>query len=247
MVVLSVLFCCSVNNKSEQYKIIEYRDEVRTVKGESDNDDIGSFKIAYYGKYTAYEVWSANYDVANTKNIEGKIVNELVPSNDTTYKYFMVEKGKKIGLCYNSINDSAPKAFHLDSLEERLTIIRNYMDVYSLDLGKPISVTKNHKAKTEIERYFTKQSKEDADSIYRFYDKKLIDIDFSFSPRLDREKNSKLFMTLFVYLQKKKGTDIDSIKTERSVSIRKLDIAYNKGMIALFEKFGKDIKTFNFK
>ena len=243
LILLHLIYGCKVNNIG-QYKIIEYIDETKIIVGPEDNN-LGNFKIAYHEKYTAYEVWSSSYKLISSEKAEDRIINKLVPSNDTTYKYFVVEKGKQRGIWYDGVKDSIPKVFRLDSLEEMLTIIKSNMAIFSLDLGKPIRIVANAKDKTKTEHYFTKTGEKDADSIYRFYDEKMTDIEFSFSPKLDNEKKSKLYKTLFIYLKKKKGTNIDSLKSERITSIKRLNIVNNQQLISAFEKFETDKRRFN--
>lgn len=204
-------------------------------------------KIAYYKDYVLYEVGSVRYSVKTT-NSKGKINNEIRPTNDTTYNYFIVERNRNVGFVYDSLKAGNKKQFKLDSLKIDLGINDENLEVYGVPLGIPSKTRINVKTKRiEFEEYHSKKLKNDADTIFRFYDDKLKKFDFSFSPALDKEKKSKLIKSHFVYLQKKKTTSKPPYKTRIDFVdyIEEIKVNYSKDLINLFERFKEDSKNLN--
>lgn len=247
LILISVItgLSCSKSNFNE-LRVIKFTDNYRTILSSSEiEEDASSFKIVYYHDYLIYEVSSTSYNVVKSEINGNNIVNKLYPSNDTTYVYFVIKKGEAQGLKYGSLAATKTTVFKMDSLENALGIFKENMKIFEVDLGKPKSIVNSSvKKNLRVERYFTKKYESDADSIYRYYDDNLIDIDFSFSNRLDKEKKSKLWRTDFIYLPKsvknQKGELLKIPRTESLTFIEEIDIKYNRELMDLFKRFIKD-------
>jgi hypothetical protein len=185
-----------------------------------------------------------------TTNSNGVIHNEARETTDTIYKYFIVEKNKNIGLVYDSLKVGNKKQFKLDSLKIDLGINVENMEIYGVPLGIPSKTRINAKTKKiEFEEYHSKKLKNDADTIFRFYDDKLKKFDFSFSPALDKEKGNKLIKSHFVYLQEKKTASKSPYITRIDFVdyIEEIKVNYSNDLINLFEQFKKDSHTLDLK
>lgn len=240
----TVLFgCSSTGNFHNQIKVIEYSENERTTNPDSSIEDgIGSFKIMYSDDCTIYEVWSINYEVQSSKIVDKVIMNELVPTTDTTFKYFIIKKEERIGLMYDSLTTKEMgKKFYLDSLLERLTINRENMKIFELELGKAASENEIGNSKT-VQRFYTKSLEGEADSIYRFYDEGLKNIEFSFAPKLDSINKSKLYKVQLIYLPK----DRNNPRHELISEIKEVKISYSQKIRSLIFQFKKDLATLKF-
>lgn len=235
---------CTSKKYVHQLKAIEYLDNSLTINsnGTSEND-IGSFKIIYGLETTIYEVWHINYEVVKSTVVNKVIENEIAPTTDTVFRYFLVKNKDSIGLAYDNLNvETKGTKFQLDSLLERLTINEKNMEVFALDLGVPIDVEKAGKS-VKIEKYYTKSDPQDADSIYRYYDSRLKNIPFSFAPELDKQNNSKLYKTRLIYLPKTKDKPREELITEiKEVGINHSAKEKLMGLISRFEIDYKNIQ-----
>ncbi|MFI5450571.1 hypothetical protein ACHMWN_00265 [Pedobacter sp. UC225_61] len=175
----------------------------------------------------------------------GKKIDNVVTKQDTSYIVHVFQKGSKNGLSYHldSFKEEKGIVFNIDSLLQTLGLDKQNMLLLNLDLGKPDKVIKEKNV--VIEKFsFTKKSASDPDSAYRYYDRRLRNVDFSFSERLDKQKNSKLVKTLFIYNQ---TSGIDGPKKytipRRVMGTSMARVNLNVDRIKeVFEKFRKEIE-----
>lgn len=205
-------------------------------------------KIGYYEDYVLYKIGTIIFSVKTTQ-ANGNIHNEARQTNDTSYKYFIIKKDRNIGIVYDSLRAGNKQHFKLDSLKIDLGINSENLEVYGVPLGIPSRVKKNAKSnKIEFEEYQSKKLKNDADTIFRFYDDKLKKFDFSFSPLLDKEKGTKLVKSHFIYLYGKKTNSKIAYKTRTDFVdfIEEVKVNYSEDLINLFERFKEDNKNLKF-
>lgn len=236
-VLIILLPACMPVRDFGQEIAIEYIDKGITIKpNKTVENEIGSFKIIYSQGLLIYEVNSINYKVVKSTKVGKDINNEVVPTSDTTFKYFVLKSKDNFGFMYDSLSMSCiGKKFHLDSLLNQLGINVENMKIFSLNLGKPTSKENIGKFKT-LEKYFTKTNAEDADSIYRYFDGELKNVNFSFAPQLDKSRNSKLYKTQLIYLP----TDSNKSRQELISEIKRVKLKNFKNISILIERFEKD-------
>ncbi|MCY1512627.1 hypothetical protein D9M68_470930 [compost metagenome] len=223
--------------------IIKYSNRHRDFKdGTIASEDSHGFRIAQYKDCMMYEVPAINYRVESVIN-ESEIINKMYPTKDTTFSYYIVRQNEQTGLMYDSLDAVRPKPFKVDSILHSLTINRENMAVFELDLGKPKIVLTDKKTNliTE-ERYFTKGPHDDSDSTYRYYNHALNDFNFSFAPSIDKQKKTKLYKTVFIFLNSEKKT-----KSEEITAIEEVNVPYRNKLIQLFHKFQKDKVSYSMK
>lgn len=175
----------------------------------------------------------------------GKKVDEVITKQDTSYMVYVFEKGRKNGISYHldSFKEKHGTVFNVDSIIKELSLDDQNNQILNMDLGRPNEVLREKQV--VLEKFLlSKKKPSDPDSIYRYYDRGLRNIDFSFSKKLDRQKNSKLVKTLFIYnqtnvLERSKEYTIPRRVMETSMVRVNKDIDYLK---EIFEKFQKDKK-----
>lgn len=201
-------------------------------------------KIAFRENYKMYiTVHKRNYtnDVFDAKN---NTTTATVIKVDTFYHYNVIKNGSKTGLVYGrDKNDPLMgQIFYLDTLLKYQTMDNESYKGLSLDLGKPDQTIKIDNTK-KVEKFLFKKIMEgDPDSIYRYYDTKYKDLDFTFSPSLDEENASKLVRIQLIYKPTQAIIDNRNIQIPRreiNWAIREVD--FSKELInKYFDKFIKE-------
>lgn len=242
LIFCGILFIASCTSKKYAYqlKAIEYIDNglIINIDGTSEND-YGSFKIIYSSEATIYEIWNINYELVRSTVVDKMIKNEIVPTTDTVFRYFIVKNKDSVGLEYESLDPiTKGRKFRLDSLLIQLGINQKNMKIFALNLGTPAKVEKIF-ALSKVEKYFTKNGDGDADSIYRYYDSKLKNISFSFAHELDKVNDSKLYKTRFIYLPKTK----DKPRQELITEIKEVKVNHLEKVLALIGRFEREYQA----
>lgn len=240
---LILFYSCNEKNNISSLQIIKYNSEFKDYLSDGTTESsTTSLTIAFYNNFILYGVPSTSYFLKKSSIKGDTISNELVLTNDTTYTYFVFKKNAKEGLRYDSLNALNGTNFKLDSLLVLINVDSANLKFFSVDLGIPNKIIKTKDKTLEI---FLDNTGNGTDTIYRYFDKGMKDLNFSFSKLLDSQKTSKLYKTRFVqFAQNKdyssaerfiKRTDvIDEIKREK--------ISNQQLLIKLFEKFKKDSK-----
>ncbi|MBE9602374.1 hypothetical protein [Pedobacter sp. MC2016-24] len=240
--IILLMGACSSQKK---LKVIQFLTVERNFHGQSVDSDSSSFKIAHYNNCTLYEVQSIKGNVT-TEFVGDSLVNKVYPSKDFITRYFVVKNGAKTGIKYDSLVTNLPRKFPLDSLLEMLTINEGNLKGLGMDLGRPAKV-KIEGANDDvlIEHYFAKEGSSTIDSIYRFYDKRLNDIGFSFSKKLDSEKKSKLHKISYIFLPTKNKNGVLSARSKIDFEIKKISFERRdqEKLIEVFGRFKYDSKN----
>ena len=240
---LILLVRCKIsNNHSSSFNSISIltADKITKSDGKISIDSTWVFKI-YNSNYVIYKLPKITMLDSRTKVRQDTIDLEFF-NPDTTYRYFIVRGNDDIGLEYDN-NIKNPKQFSLDSLLKDIGIHPSMFRVYNLELGTPSTI--EHKGKhIRIEKFLNKKLvEEDPDSIYRYFDKRLIGINFSFSPSLDEKQNSKLFKTSFIDVYN--GVDIKNniVRAELYVQFKEIKASNPKLLNNIIERYEHDIKA----
>lgn len=217
---------------------------VEKVDGVADASIIDSNSFIRYSnsEYMVYKFPKIVYKENKTKLAGESLEIEFI-NPDTTFKYFIIRKNADIGLQYNdNFNNASP--FLLDSLLKEIGLHSSNLKVYSLKLGKPSKVERKQEG-FEIEKYGNKkESSDDPDSVFRYYDKKLSETDFSFSHELDKQKRSKLIKTSFIYLKGKNTKKLKVSSSELSTGFEKINITDTTKLNLILKKYKHDAKAF---
>lgn len=212
-------------------------------------------KIVFKNEYRLYITGTVKNQTQDSLSADSNTLFSNVVKKDTVYFAYVTCKGCQFGLEYSIENFRSEKGivFNVDSvLTDELTFsfstVRNYSKFFDYDWGTPVEVIK--KGKTLIEKFAPpKKDHNSIDSIFRYYDKDLKDIDFTFSRRLDEQHKSKLCNTMMVANMLPKGI-LSEIDIPKRIYYHELKRSTYKNMDELneiFEKFKKDKKELNLK
>lgn len=187
----------SQKNKWNEVKKMYLKSEVPVVK--LDGQLIyysDSAVITYYGDLILYQL-PFEYVKIKVKEVEvdGQIeLQDSVISEESKCFYFVVKQGLgNFGLAYNSLYDST---FYTTYNKDSIIKSRVYpaFDIYAASQNNnKISTYENAASNSLVEVYKAPPDRDDGDSLYLYYDKKLTAFDFSLSEKLDRLHNSKLY------------------------------------------------------
>lgn len=191
--------------------------------------------------------------VEDLKNSKGEIIDEKVKSIDTLHKVFVRKKHQAIGIEYNleKIESVKGKTFDADSLWETLTFRKNMFknSDNSKDKGKLVGTIEKDNIK--IDQYALKFEIGGIDSIYKYYDKSIRDIPYSFSERLDSVNNSKLFKVFAIANEIPKGIALPNMAVPRREFYHEMKVVKytrnTKLYKAIIEKFKKDSERLKLK
>lgn len=189
----------------------------------------------------------------NVKNSGGELIDEKVKSIDTLHKVFVRKKNQARGIEYEleTIEKSKEKSFDADSLWETLSFDKNRFknSDYSKDRGRLVGNTEKDNIK--IDQYVLPFEIGGIDSIYKFYDKSMKYIPYSFSKRLDSLNNSKLFKILLISNEIPKGVALPDTAVPRREFYHQMklvkDTRNTKLYKGIIERFKKDSQRLNLK
>lgn len=237
-----LVFFCSCKTQKDRYVPKGYRYTIEFKDHLSDGTTEGSvanLDMIYFKNYIMYSVPSIPYILKKSIIKGDSVLNILVPSTDTVYTYYVIENKKKNGIKYNSLNSSKGDKFKLDSLLQRKNIGYSRLKIFSIDLGKPYKVDKKNGKISEVYLDSVKQGM--VDTIYRFFDKDLNDLEFSFSKSLDKKMRSKLYKIKLVQLNTDTAKRQHFIKrTEVIDEVRRIKIRNAAEVLGLFKRFEMD-------
>lgn len=203
-----------------------------------DVDSTWLFKF-FNDNYIIYKLPRIEFKDSKTK-MRQDTIDLVFSSPDTTFKYYIVKNDEDMGMQYdNDLNKV--KQFSLDSLLKENGLHLSMFGVYQLRLTKPDKIEDYGNIK--IEKYFKKKLAEgDSDSIYRYFDKKLSNINFSYSPFLDKKAKSKLFKTSFINIYKPGEMKNNVIRTELYSEFKEVNILNQDFLEKIVKKYQHDKK-----
>lgn len=229
IVLIFIGFKQTAPEKSTAYsiKFIHIAQDFKTDSGQL-IEFADSMQIYFDGAYCIYKRPSLHVYAVNIFDKHGNFIGEKVTHQDTTYTYTIYKEKNKYGYLFDSITASKPHKLNVDTFL-RTTVNKgfNFLPGNSYRLTETKwSADKD----TLFEQYFCADKKDVsyADSIYYYYDKRLTDVNFSLSIKLDSLKKSKLVRVRFIYNKIPKGKiyngktfDFDTPRRELSYEIRK--------------------------
>lgn len=203
--------------------------------------DESGIDIIYHKDYIIYKLPLITYK-DNVTTFKGDSIDVHFTNPDTTFRYFVIKSNNHFGMKYEKLDSKKGSRFSLDSLLKEIGIHPSMQDVFSMDLGKPKAIVQrnNH---IQIYKYLNKKlAPSDPDSIYRFFNNNLNKIAFSYSPMLDKQHNSKLFRTSFIYLYKKSNSE-NVLKLDTYSELKEISLVKPEGYIALIDNYENDVKS----
>ncbi|MFA6278147.1 MAG: hypothetical protein WC622_15465 [Pedobacter sp.] len=211
-----------------------------------------SARLIFYRDIELYIQPEQHLNLEYIKNSAGEIIDEKVKSIDTLYTIFVRRKNQKSGIEYalEKINDNSGKPFNADSLWETLSFYKKSSSSknFDSDIGKPLAIIE--KGNLRIEKYAMKLELGQVDSIYRYYDKSMKDIPFSFSRKLDTQNKGKLFKILGISNEIPKGLLLPDMAVPRREFFHEMKVVTEKNKkkyLDIFKKFEQDSKRLNLK
>jgi len=191
-------------------------------------------RIAYYKNYTLYRtmtlydadrVGESNYDISVDEKTTTKI-----------YSYYVIKNGSTEGKIYTTL-PIKKKTFQVEKFlsEENLKFNTPF---FNLKLGKPTFIERDGKTnEVKIEKYAFKLDNEGNDSLYRYYDKSLVNIKFCLSSELDKKLESKLWKVGIIYNRISKENQKVRREAYWKIEKAKLTPMDEKSLIDNFNRF----------
>jgi hypothetical protein len=251
LLTLLILFFAFQKNKKSKLRVINVLETtiIRDSLNRIENDTLG-FNIAYFKDFEIFE-----YPIIKLASDTPRVIDDILTvisrvSKDTLFNYYVTKAGSEKVWMYESLESKTQTIIRRDSLLKLFNV--NPLNLGYLDLNleqthKKISSQKANNIKAE---YFIDDHPKDetyADTIIRYYDTKFNDISFSYSPRLDKEKQSKLVLTRFITLPRKvmhnNGEEEITPYMEDSSIIRETKTKRSDIYMALIKRFEKDSKN----
>ena len=213
--------------KTAELKVISHNSRFKTYYTNGAIDNFGDTRnIAFFKGYILYEIPTTHLESKVTHiNFDEIKDGDTIFSDDDgpsiikeiTYEYFVVKQDQKSGLWFKDTS-SPGTSYLLDSLLKSTNLDSANIKFNSIDFGTPTEIVKTKDGRIILEKFYTfKKDSDSPDTVFRYYDYKLKDINFSLSPSLDKAKQSKLYRSI---LTKKyahsltQGTNLEPYKLE---------------------------------
>ena len=209
-----------------------------------------SARIVFNNDIEIYIQPEQHLHLEDVKNSNGDI-DEKVKSIDTLYKVFAKKKNQEKGIEYDleTIETSKDITFDADSLWKTLSFHYTRYPDYSKDKGKLIKTVRKDNIK--VDHYSLKFEIGGIDSVYKYYDKNMMNIPFSFSKRLDSLNKSKLFKVFLISNEIPKGVALPDMAVPRREFYHEMKVVKDTSNIKLYrsiiERFKRDSKRLNLK
>lgn len=248
----SVLFlsCSVTNQKKDDVKIISvrYNSQLFNLGKKSIENFEKITKIAFYKDLKLCLVPTIHVQLKDTEDLKSS--DGIFVKPDTSFMAFIFNKTDSIGLSYNfdNFSNEEGKLFNVDSLLKVLTLREDDLKSLGANFGRLDEVSVNGHCK--IEKFVVqKTSAQDPDSVFRYYNKNLKDIDFTFSKVLDNKNSSKFYKTLFIYnpVSDKMVLDHDIPRREICYEFYVLNQDRIQVYRDIFKKFSEEIRKNEYK
>ena len=186
-----------------------------------------TISIFYYSDYLIYRL-SPTVRFETGEKVKG------------TEPYFIYNKKNKLGLLFSSLEDSTQGiTYPVDSFLINRALKGKDLDIPVDSLWSLIGVVKG-KDGILIEKYGSIKPGDEMtiDSIYYYYSKKMIKVEYSFSKKLDSVNRMKLFKARFLFNSKYSSSNkIVLPKRELSLEMREEIASDSKEILSLVKKF----------
>jgi hypothetical protein len=253
LAVLLIIFF-TIQKTDQKSKLRVFNILETEIIGDSANileNDSSGFNIAYYEDFEVYEypIMKLVADSDTPIMVNGNLTFMNRVSKDTVFNYYLAKTGGNKVFMYESIDSETHTTINRDSLLRKFNVDSLNLRSLNLELGSPYQTIRNKKTNSiEIEHYVDRKPLDEsyADTISRYYDTKFKDIDFSYSPFLDKKNKSKLMLTRFIFLprkvKQKNGKEEIIPYREDSSLIRETKTKRHDIYLALIKRFQKDSK-----
>lgn len=201
-------------------------------------------KIVYYENFILFEIPYVNQVSNVNMDSNGNVISENLVKTELKHKFYIYAKGAEYGLDFDSLNASVSEKFSVDSLL-KAHAFKDFEFSNNND-----SLIKTFTYGNILAEEFVPKVKWDSsypDSSYLFYSDKL-NVDFSFSKKLDSIHKAKLFKIRFIYNAIAKDDYPAGIpKREFLFELQETPVSHSNELIELFETFKKTQSTSGIK
>lgn len=225
-------------NSSSQLEVLRFKSQFLSFYANGEKEDVGEeINIAFFKNHVLFETPVLHH---KGDDADGSTIEKI------TYFYYVYKKGQQKGLFYNEETGKV-KYFSVDTLFELSNLGKLKEAFVSKDLG-PAKETRRF-AKEIYEKYYGFKKEDEIDSVFRHYDESLKGINFSISPKLDQEKQSKLVKSLAIVNFRNAVEDKNRpVKLEVLDEIErvtpKISLAQMEKFKRYFEKYQHDLVNF---
>ena len=201
--------------------------------------------ISYYQDLILYQLPYEFDSSISTYHVKADTVEEK-HFLTTRYNYLVYREGNKYGIWYETIHGKEFKKVSVDSLLSLKGKPVDFQYIVSRPNDTLIGKTILNNGNIFIEKYIhkTKPDESFSDTTLLYYSRGLRDIIFSFSPMLDKMKESKLFKLRLVY-NEAYSPKYSIIKPKREISfeVQQIKVSNSEQLIDFFNRFVKDEKA----
>lgn len=201
-----------------------------------------TFRLPIKHSDTLIESYSSTFYKTNYKDViiyelpyrETFQINGILQKDTIKYSFFLFHLNDKTGIYFDSLNTNNISKKNVDSLLKTSAL-------KSLNLDTVFSIISDSKNEIINKNTFVKKAKINDpgyDSVYFYFNKALLNLNFSFSQKLDSIHNSKLFKVDFI--MKKSNNINDDYKNKfRVVSyeVTKCETDNKKNIEIIYQKY----------
>lgn len=248
--ILLFFFICACNQQNDKLIVIDLKSSGMGFQPDGKMVTLrASARLIFNNDIEIYIHPELHLNINYIKNNSGEVIDEKVISIDTTHAVYVRKKNQKYGIEYSleRLNSVPGISFNADSLFETLTFYSKGLSNYNLDIGRPKRII--NKFNQKIEKYAIKSELGQLDSIYRFYDKSMKNIPYSFSKKLDIINDSKLYKIYGISAAIPKGVALPNMAVPKREFYHEMKVVSgNKNYIIykqIIEQFKKDSEKMN--
>ena len=183
--------------------------------------------------------------VRDSLDKSGSVVGDVELKNDTTFRYFIYQKGNQTGISYDSLTIAKGKHFSVDSLLTQKMFKELSLDRFRDEMLVRKTIIKDTLFEARMPK--VKRDMIDSDSTYCYFLRKPNKLVYSFSKLLDSaNENEKLFRVRILFNAKfEPSMNVVVPKREFFLEIKEDTIRDRKLILSLFDKYSKDVNTSN--
>ncbi len=180
------------------------------------------------------------------KNDSILVSAESIQSQLVICKAYIYEVNKLFGLKYDSLNATLPALFNVDSV----LVNRAYKGISIVGQEDSIVYSVFDKQSNMlIEKYVNKQPQDFTyqDSTILYYNTDLNKVPFSFSPKIDKEKEAKLFKIEAIFNEVSvlhEGKNYNIPRRLFVFDFKQVETQDKNEMVQLFERYKKESKSY---
>lgn len=208
-----------------------------------------TIRIAYKGQSQLYisALIKETLDI-----VQNGTITDTVLTSDTSYIVHTWHNNDTIGFKYTLDNyrNEKGKIVSVNSMLNHFGIDSKHLAVFDAEYETKEASIKHYGRKMTETLVFKKTHVTQPDTIYRFYDEDLKNINFTFSKKLDTKRNSKFYKELFVFNKVGKEQSMVGQDIPRRIMYNEFQIVTDfnlKQLEEIFEKAAGERKALNLK